>query len=202
MDGLVHFVPPGEERWRVGANRLADVVMNVTVAEMAERHRPAARDQRFDGLAGVMQEIRHRSDRDGDVVLDRAAFSLLRLGENLAQMPEGTAMLDTVGNGSIAHQTALHCGFQRLFECRPQILPRRRCKLQQDVPWMLLVQGVAHAVAVPEREVDSQAADELEAGGGAIGPLLYQAEQLDCGLGRRDADEGGLHRFRRWKQLE
>jgi len=44
-------------------------------------------------------------------------------------------------------------------------------------------------VAVPEREVDRQAADELEAGGGAIGPLLHQAEQLDCSLRRRDADE-------------
>jgi len=141
MDGIVHFVPPGEERLRVGADRLADVVMNVAVAEMAERHRPAARDQRFDGLAGVMQEIRHRSDRDRDVVLDRAAFSLLRHRENLAQMPEGTAMLDTVGNCRIVHQTALHCGFQRLLERRPQIQPRRRCKFQQHVPRMLLVQG-------------------------------------------------------------
>src|SRR5258707_11074629 len=110
MDGLVHFVPPGEERLRVGADRLADVVMNVAVAEMAERHRPAARDQRFDGLAGVMQEIRNRGDRDRDVVLDRAAFALLRLGENLAQMPEGTAGLETVGNGSNRDPTPPPCG--------------------------------------------------------------------------------------------
>jgi hypothetical protein len=92
-------------------------------------------------------------------------------------------MLDTVGNGGIVDETALHCGFQGLFKRRPQILPRRRCNFQQHVPRMLLVQGVAHAVAVPEREVDSQTADDFEAGGGAIGPLLYQADELDCGLG-------------------
>ena len=36
----VHLVPAGDEGGRVGADRLADIVVDVAVAEMAERHRP------------------------------------------------------------------------------------------------------------------------------------------------------------------
>ena len=59
-------------------------------------------------------------------MLDRAAFGLLRLGKGFAQTPERAAVIEAVGDGSVADEATLHAGFQRLFEHGPQILGRRR----------------------------------------------------------------------------
>src|SRR5215468_6870859 len=67
---------------------------------------------------------------------------------------------------------------------------------------MRLVQQIAYALTVEEREVDCATAHQLAARNGAVGTLLHQTEQLNRGLRRRHTDEGGLHRRERRKQLE
>ena len=51
----VDLVPAREEIRGVAADRLADIVMDVAVAEMAERHRPRARDQFHHGGIGLLR---------------------------------------------------------------------------------------------------------------------------------------------------
>jgi hypothetical protein len=45
MHDVVDLVPAREEVGLVGADRLADIVMDVAVAEMAEGHEPRARNE-------------------------------------------------------------------------------------------------------------------------------------------------------------
>src|SRR5271166_1677347 len=75
----VDLVPALEIVRLVGADRLGDVVMDIAVAEMAERHRPRPGNNRGDRRRRLLKERRHRRDRDGDIVLDRAAGMALRL---------------------------------------------------------------------------------------------------------------------------
>ena len=58
VDHGVHFVPAGEERRLVHPHGLADIVVDVAVAQMAERERPAARDQRRHRRARPREELR------------------------------------------------------------------------------------------------------------------------------------------------
>ena len=84
----VDLVPARQEVRGVAADRLADIVMDIAVAEMAERHRPRARDQLHHRGIGLRDEGGHGGDRHRDVVLDRAAFRLLRRRHLVAQLPE------------------------------------------------------------------------------------------------------------------
>ena len=68
--------------------RLAHIVVDIAVAEMAEGHGTRAGDHQLDELIGAGDELRHAGDRHGDVVLDRAAFVLLHLAHQLAQTPQ------------------------------------------------------------------------------------------------------------------
>src|SRR5258708_6083858 len=67
-------VPARQELRRIAADRLADIVMEVAVTEMPERHRPRARDQLYYRSISLGDEGRDGGDRYRDVVLDRAAF--------------------------------------------------------------------------------------------------------------------------------
>ena len=105
---VVHLVPARQEFRLVGADRLGDVVVDVAVAEMAERHRPRAGDQLSTTAAFASRdESRHRGDRHRDVVLDRAAVVLLRLAEVLADAPERLRLVEALGDGGVVDQTAL-----------------------------------------------------------------------------------------------
>ena len=86
-DGGVERLPIAQEDRAIHAGRLADIVVDVAVAEMAERHRPRAGDHQLDKLIGARDELRHPRHRHGDVVLDGAAFVLLHLAHQLAQPP-------------------------------------------------------------------------------------------------------------------
>src|SRR3954467_4677936 len=50
---FVDLVPARHEIGGVAADRLADVVVDIAVAEMAERHRPRSRDQFYHGGVGL-----------------------------------------------------------------------------------------------------------------------------------------------------
>ena len=85
-------MPAREEIRGIAADRLADIVVDVAVAEMSERNRPRTRNQFYDGGIGLLDEIRHRDHRHRDVVLDRAAFRFLRRRHLVAQFPERAAL--------------------------------------------------------------------------------------------------------------
>ena len=84
VDGVVDLVPAREKLRGVGADRLADVEMHVAVAEMAERHRPAARYDRLGRHICFPQKFRNRCDRNRDIGLDRSALGLLHLRQGMA----------------------------------------------------------------------------------------------------------------------
>src|SRR5882757_4914104 len=53
---FVDLVPARHEIRGVGAERLADVIVDIAVAEMAERHRPRSRDQLYHRGIGLLNE--------------------------------------------------------------------------------------------------------------------------------------------------
>ena len=59
MHRRIQRLPIGEEHIAVHRHRLAHIVMDVAVAEMAERHRPGARDHQLDELVRARDEFRH-----------------------------------------------------------------------------------------------------------------------------------------------
>src|ERR1700691_2923566 len=86
-DGGVYFIPAFEKIRLVGADRLADVVVDIAIAEMAERQRARTGYQRDDRRVRVLEEGRHCCDWHRYVVLDRASGMTLRLAEHLANAP-------------------------------------------------------------------------------------------------------------------
>ncbi len=82
---LVHIAPARQKFRRIGSDRLADIVVDVSVTKMTERERAGAGDQVRHGCIGFDQEIRHRGYRHRDVVLDRAALGLLCAGEMISR---------------------------------------------------------------------------------------------------------------------
>jgi len=58
----VDLVPPRKEVRGVGADRLADIVMDVAVAEMAERHRPRAGISFITAASASAMKIGYRGD--------------------------------------------------------------------------------------------------------------------------------------------
>src|SRR6266480_6227870 len=97
----IDLVPARKKIRRVAANGLADIIMDIAVAEMAERHRPRARYQLYYRGIGLFDEIRHRGDRHRNVVLDRAAFWLLRSGHFIAQLPERHTLAEVCRNHGV-----------------------------------------------------------------------------------------------------
>ena len=77
-----------QEDRAIHAGRLADIVVDVAVAEMTERHGPRSGNHQLHELIGARDKLRHARDRHGDVVLDAAAFLLLHLAHQLAQAPQ------------------------------------------------------------------------------------------------------------------
>jgi hypothetical protein len=62
------------------------------------------------------QKRRHRGDRRGNIVLDRAAVVALRLAEILADAPEHLGLFEAFGNGSVGDQTLFDTPRQNVFQ--------------------------------------------------------------------------------------
>ena len=77
-----------QEDRAIHAGRLTDIVVDIAVAEMTERHGPRSGDDQLHELIGARDKLRHARDRHGDVVLDAAALLLLHLAHQLAQAPQ------------------------------------------------------------------------------------------------------------------
>ena len=57
MHEIADLVPARQELFLVRANWLADIIMNIAVAKMPERHRPRSRHGFFDCRIGAAQEF-------------------------------------------------------------------------------------------------------------------------------------------------
>ena len=78
VNHVIHLMPACEIFFRVGTNRLADIIVNVAVAKMTESKRPRAGNKLFHGGVGLCKKCRHGGNRHRYVMLDRTAFGLLR----------------------------------------------------------------------------------------------------------------------------
>ena len=100
-----------------------------------------------------------RGERHRDVVLDRAALGLLRLGHALRAGARGLALgVEAAAIAASRDQAALH----RLGQQRPRIRPRSsavgaRGQLEQHVPGMRAGQRIAACPGCGEHEVDADA---------------------------------------------
>src|SRR5262249_28765350 len=125
--GGVDLVPTREELLLIGADRLIDIVVNVAIAEMAEGQRPRPGNERGHRSVGVTDESRRGGDRDGNIVLDRAAGEALHLAEHFAYAPKRLALFDAVGDGGVAYEPALQPLGEHRFEHLTQTFaPLRR----------------------------------------------------------------------------
>ena len=127
--------------------------MDVAVAEMAERHRPRARDQFYDGGVGLFDKVRHGGDRYRDIMLDRAAFRLLRRRHLVAQLPERLALAEVGRDDGVVDDAVLHSLGQDRLQRIAGVVARRR-QFHQHVPGMLACEGIADLDAVADREID------------------------------------------------
>ena len=112
--------------------------MDVAVADVAERQRTRAGNERGDGRVGLPDEGRHGGDRHRDIVLDRAALVALHLAEHLADAPEALGLFEALGRGRVGDQAALKALAEDVFEHRAQARARLRGQLDQHVPRMRL----------------------------------------------------------------
>ena len=110
-------MPARHEVGCVAADGLADIVVDVAVAEMAERHRTRARNEFHHRRIGFLDEGGHGGDRHRDVVLDRTAFRLLRGRHFIAEFPEPRALGKIRRDHRVVDDAFLHAlgedGFQR-----------------------------------------------------------------------------------------
>src|SRR6185503_16860961 len=88
MDDAVELLAPGEKHFGVGALGLVDVVVDVSVTDMAEGVRANAGKPLRDRVVRVLDEVRYPAHRHRDIVLDAAAFVFLRLDQAFADAPE------------------------------------------------------------------------------------------------------------------
>ena len=69
VDGLGQPSSAGTKIFRIRADRLRDVVVQIAVADMSENDRPSSRLQPVDELRTGLQEVRQAPHQHRDVVL-------------------------------------------------------------------------------------------------------------------------------------
>ena len=79
---------------------------------MAEGDRAAAGDQGRERGAGLADQGGDSADGDGNVAFDRGAAALLRLGELLAQAPDGLALRFGFGERGVRNLAGIQGGFE------------------------------------------------------------------------------------------
>jgi hypothetical protein len=163
----VDLVPARQEIGGVAADRLADIVVDVAVAEMAERHRPRARNQLDHGGIGFRDEIGHGGDRHRDVVLDRAAFRLLRRRHFVAQLPERLALAQIRRDHGVVDDAVFHA-LARIDSSASRASSREDDSSISTYQGCLLP-GIADVDAVAHAEIDRDVGQQFETGEAAGG---------------------------------
>ena len=133
----VDLVPARQEFGFVRAFGLRHVVVDVAVADMAERQRTAARDEFHHRGIGLLDEGRDRRYRHRHVVLDGSADMPLHFAEHFADAPERFALRAAVGDGGVEHQPLLVPGMENVLHHTAQAALRLRRQFDQHEPWVV-----------------------------------------------------------------
>src|SRR5262249_9134781 len=96
------------ERGFVEAGGLMDVVVDIAVADMAERIRSDARHPFFDRGMGPGNERRDLAHRYRDIVLDARALEFLCFDEAFADAPEFTRLRAAFSDNAVFDKTGFH----------------------------------------------------------------------------------------------
>ncbi len=123
MHDAIEAMPLGQEGFRVHSDGLAEVEMDVPVADMPEGADAQAGHGGLAVCRRFHEEIRDAADRHRDIVLDRGALMLLVFGEALAQMPESLRLRFARSERRILDFPGFKRGFENLQQERLQIGP-------------------------------------------------------------------------------
>ena len=145
----------------VHADRLADIVVDIAVAEMAEGDGPGAGDHQLHELVGPVDEFRHSASRDGHVMLDAAAFVLLHLAHHLAKLPEFARLLGGLRQNRVLDLAGVD-GIAELRFCQRQdrIAGKRAGEFEEHIPGVRRSERVAQGGAVFDGEVETDPRQE------------------------------------------
>ena len=130
----LHLVLQRDERLGRHRRGLQQVVVDVAIAQMAERHDAHARDRAAELLGTLRDQLRHPRDRHRDVVAQHRTLVRHRIRRVLAQRPDRLALRLARRDHAALDQALLHGRLQRLLEARRQAVLERPGDLGQDVP--------------------------------------------------------------------
>ncbi len=177
VDDAAHLGAATEERG------VADVVVQVAVADVAEAENRHARKRLADGRVRALDELRHLRHGDRDVVLD---VGELRFRNRLPDRPEGLRFALVLGDDGVRDSA-----FQRLLELCMQVrVGSAVAQLHQHRP-RAARQRVANLRAMGEHGVDAVARKEFEGGEPVAAGVAQVAEQFHGALRVRHFDPRG-----------
>ncbi len=199
----VEAMPFGEEGLGVHAHGLAEVEVDVAVADMPEGAHAKARHFGLAGRTRLDQEIRDTADRHGDIVLDRGTFMLLVFGKRLSQMPEGGRLLVAGGDGGILDFAHFQSGFHDFQQQRLQLRVRLGAReFHEGVGCVLPRERIARTRRMAGDNLKAKTGDDLE-GGEPIARALPQAGEERNDLRRSSrAHKGRGARLRQREELQ
>ena len=154
------------------------VVMQVAVADVAKADDAHLRKCGKQGGIGARDEFGDARDRHGDVVLDRDALDLLRLGNILAQGPQRGRLRLAGSDRRVSDDAVLGRALQRLFQRRGEIVARAG-KFDQRLPCRFAGERVARARNVSEHQFQRGTADDLEGRNVVAGGSAQPPQQAD-----------------------
>ena len=135
MDHPVEPLPMAKERRFFHAHRLAEIEVNVAVADMTEGKDPDARQFPFHHRRRPGDELRDAGDRHGHVMLDAGAFANLRFRQDIAQVPDLPGLGPAGGDHRVRDQPGIVTAGKKVLEALPRLTARLAGrKLHQDVP--------------------------------------------------------------------
>ena len=118
---------------------------------MTKGHGPDAWNQPLHRGQRLLDEAWNLRQGQGDVVLDAGAVSLLRLGNGLAQLPQGRSLGRAASKGCVGNQSTVQGLRQETFGC-----DARNCQIRENVPRGSGGQRIRHAIHVLQDQVQGQ----------------------------------------------
>ena len=203
MHDAVEATPLAKERLGVHALGLAEVEMDVSVADMPEGADAQPRHLDLAGCTRLDEEIRDAADGHRDIVLDGGALMLLDFGQALSQMPEALGLPIARGDGRILDLALLQGGFQHFEEQRFEIGVRLGAReFDEGIGCVPRRKGITRARRMAHHDFQPEARDELESREAVTRALPKPREEGDDLRRSRGADEGRGTRFRQREELQ
>ncbi len=163
--------------------RLAEVEMQVAVAEVAEHARTDARHGALEGREYARHECRDARDRHRDVVLQTHATALLGRRDVLAQPPQLCGAGGGIGNHRVADPAGAEPGLADFEHGRLEpVAGQRAVGLDEHVPRVRTIERIAGIGQVGEYEVQGLARQELAGRQGLAERRAQLGQQRQAGF--------------------